>query len=224
MSSIASAIDLYWLPLGSGGRVVRPGGVIVEAMAARLSSRPRRDLYHTALEVHLANERFVIELMPYIWGAVARANKGVVAHGPVGARLAARLAVFRYELRCWRDGVLTDAESAVESPVSLTADAAAARRILDLIPEVPMATWGRDEFGVGEVWTSNSVVSWLIARAGAWSPDLRPPACGRAPGWQAGLRVSARNEIVRPGSDAFRPMRECAAESPQPMTVRENEL
>jgi hypothetical protein len=26
--------------------------------------------------------------------------------------------------------------------------------------------WGRDELGAGEMWNSNSLISWLIARSG----------------------------------------------------------
>ena len=42
-------VDLYWLPLGAGGRSVRVNGRIFEAIAARLGRREARDLYHAAL-------------------------------------------------------------------------------------------------------------------------------------------------------------------------------
>jgi hypothetical protein len=35
---------------------------------------------------------------------------------------------------------------------------------LELVPEVPTLVWGRDELRAGEMWSSNSVVSWLLAR------------------------------------------------------------
>ena len=38
-----------------------------------------------------------------------------------------------------------------------------ARRILDLVAEVPTPVWGRDELRTGEMWNSNSVIAWLIA-------------------------------------------------------------
>ena len=41
-----SGVDLYWLPLGAGGRSVRLNGRVFEAVAARLERRPPRDLYH----------------------------------------------------------------------------------------------------------------------------------------------------------------------------------
>ena len=187
-------IGLYWLPLGAGDRVVRLGGFAFEAIAARRASRRRLDLYHAALEVRTPGARFVVEVAPYIWGAEARACGGVVAEGPVGSRRAGRVGLFRYELRCWQDGIIADVEHAIASPVQISDDACAAGRLLDLVPFVPMCTWGRDELGVGEMWTSNSVISWLLARAGACSADLHPPAGGRAPGWDAGLQVAARRE------------------------------
>ena len=56
-----AAVDLYWLPLGAGGHFVRLNGRIYEALAARMQRRPVCDLYHSALQVELAADRFVIE-------------------------------------------------------------------------------------------------------------------------------------------------------------------
>jgi hypothetical protein len=52
----------------------------------------------------------------------------------------------------WRDGVIPDVAEAVESPQRLSDDAERARRLLELVPEVPTPVWGRDEFGAGEMW------------------------------------------------------------------------
>ena len=41
-------MELYWLPLGAGGRSVRLNGQIFEFVAARLQRRPSCDLYHSA--------------------------------------------------------------------------------------------------------------------------------------------------------------------------------
>ncbi len=183
-------VRLYWLPLGAGGQVFRPIGVVFEAIAARLASRRRLDLYHAALEVRTSDARFVIEVLPFIWGRTARASRGVVSNGPVGSSLAGRVGLFRYELRCWQDGAIADIEHAVQSPVRVSGDDCAARRLIELVPSVPMYAWGRDALGTGEIWTSNSVIAWLVARAGAWSAELRPPDGGRAPGWEAGLRIA----------------------------------
>ena len=59
-----SAADLFWLPLGAGGHSVRLNGRIFETVAATLAGRARRDLYHSALIVHVPEGRFVIEQTP----------------------------------------------------------------------------------------------------------------------------------------------------------------
>jgi hypothetical protein len=185
-----SGVDLYWLPLGAGGHSVRLNGRVLEAVAARLGRRPPCDLYHSALEVRAPEGRFVIEQAP-----VPDSNgdqRGVVAEGAVGTRWARRLRIFRYEVRRWYDGVIPDVSEAVESPRRLTDDPRLSRRVLDVVPYVPTAVWGRDELGAGEMWNSNSIISWLIARSGLDAESIQVPANGRAPGWRAGLVVARR--------------------------------
>lgn len=184
------AVDLYWLPLGAGGHSVRLNGRVFEAVAARLERRPPCDLYHSALEVRVPEGRFVIEQAPIRDGNGG--ERGVVAEGAVGSRWAGRFRIFRYEVRRWCDGVIPDASEAVESPRRLTDDPRLSRRVLDLVPYVPMAVWGRDELGAGEMWNSNSIISWLIARSGLHPESIKLPAGGRAPGWHAGLVVARR--------------------------------
>lgn len=187
-----AAVDLYWLPLGAGGHSVRLSGRVFEALAASLDGRRASALYHSALIVRLANgSSFVIEQTP---ARDARsATRGVVAGGAVGARWAGRARIFRYEVRRWRDGVIPDVAEAVESPRRLTNDPHIARLLWRLVPEVPAPVWGRDELGAGEMWNSNSVVSWLIERSGLDAASIRPPAGGRAPGWNAGIAVARRS-------------------------------
>jgi hypothetical protein len=186
-----SRVDLYWLPLGAGGHSVRINGRVYEFAAARLHKRPAYDLYHLALEVRVPEGRFTIESAPV--PDPDRAARGVVAEGPVGLHVAGRLRIFRYEIRCWRDGVIPDLAEAVDSPRRLTLDQARARRLLDLVPRVPTPVWGRDELGAGEMWNSNSVIAWLIVRAGIDLDGTAPPAGGRAPGWDAGVVVARRD-------------------------------
>jgi hypothetical protein len=81
---------------------------------------------------------------------------------------------------------------AVGSPQRLTDDPRQAQRPLDLVPSVPTPVWGRDELGVGEMWNSNSVISWLIARSGIAAEAIPLPTGGRAPRWRAGLAVARR--------------------------------
>jgi hypothetical protein len=189
-----AAVDLYWLPLGAGGHSVRLNGRVFEAVAARLARRAPCDLYHSALVVRVPEGRFVIEQAPL--RASDGAERGVVAEGAVGSRWAGRFRIFRYEVRRWRGGIIPDVDEAVESPQRLTDDADVARRLLDLVPRVPRAVWGRDELGAGEMWNSNSLISWLLARSGLPTDGIRPPAGGRAPGWQAGLVVARRERLV----------------------------
>jgi hypothetical protein len=183
-------IDLYWLPLGAGGHFVRLNGRIFEAWAARRGRRDRCDLYHSALEVQVPEGRFVIEQAPV--RTSDGAERGVVAEGPVGARAAGRFRLFRYEIRRWRDGSIPDVAEAVESPYRLSDDSECAQRLLELVPRVPVPVWGRDELKAGEMWNSNSVISWLLARSGLDVESIQTPHGGRAPGWRAGIVVARR--------------------------------
>ena len=192
--SVSGSVDLYWLPLGAGGHSVRLNGKAFEAVAARLEKRKGLDLFHSALEVTIGRERFVIEQAP-VWPRGG--DRGVVAEGPVGARWAGALLIFRYEVRCWRNGVIPDADEAVESPRRLSDDPFVAQRLIALAPQVPTPTWVRDELETGEMWNSNSIVSWLLARAGLDAAAVLPPQGGRAPGWRAGLILAARQAGAR---------------------------
>ena len=189
--SSAASVDLYWLPLGAGGWFVRLNGRIYEAMHALVERRRPLDLYHSALTVRVAAGRFVIENSWPIPDADGAA-RGVVVQGPVGSRRIARLRVFRYEVRRWRDGVIADAAEAVDGPQRLTTDPLRARHLLDLVDALPSPAWGRDEQGTGEMWNSNSVISWLLARSGFAMDTISPPNGGRAPGWGAGIVIAGR--------------------------------
>jgi hypothetical protein len=185
-----AAVDLYWLPLGAGGRFVRLNGRLYEAVAARLQRRPPCDLYHSALQLELPEGKYVIEQAPvHDWSG---SERGVVAEGPVGTRWAGRFRLFRYEIRVWRGGHIPDVAEAVDSPQCLSANEGTTRRVLEVVQQVPTPVWGRDELGTGEMWNSNSVIAWVIARSGIDTESIQPPAGGRAPGWQAGLAGARR--------------------------------
>jgi hypothetical protein len=188
---LAGAIDLYWIPLGAGAHVVRLSGKLYEAGTAFVQHRPRSALYHSALVVQVPDGRFVIESAPITDRRGAR-ERGVVAEGPVGTRWAGRFRLFRYEIRRWRGGTIADADAAVPGPVRVADDPDRAQRILDLVPSVPTPVWGRDELRTGDMWNSNSLISWLLARAGVDAERLIPPPGGRAPGRDAGLVLAQR--------------------------------
>jgi hypothetical protein len=189
-----AAVDLFWLPLGAGGHFVRLNGRVFEVVAARVARRPACDLYHSALAVRVGTERFVIEQAPV--RDTHGDQRGVVAEGAVGTRWAGRFRLFRYEVRRWRDGHIPDVGEAVGSPRRLTGEPALAQRLLELAPQVPTPVWGRDDLGTGDMWNSNSVIAWLITRSGIETRSIRPPAGGRAPGWQAGLAIARRQEAA----------------------------
>ena len=188
-------VDLYWIPLGAGGAAaVRVSGRVYEGIQARREGRRPRALYHTALEVRLPEGRFVIE---NAWPSPDDdlAARGVVVAGPVWSRRAARLRWFRYEVRCWRDGVILDAGEAVGGPVPLSDDPAAGRSLLAAVPTVPPLLWGRRLPGTAEMWNSNSVIAYLLARGGLDPAACRVPDGGRAPGWETGIAIARRRDI-----------------------------
>lgn len=196
-----SAVDLYWIPLGAGSPVVQASGRLFERVSAWQHRRPRNDLYHAALRVSTPRGRYAIEQAPVPDGHGDA--RGVVAVGPVGLRVAGRLRIFRYEVRCWRNGRIPDLAFAIDSPVRLTTDEVVAARVVDELAAVPTLVWGRDEAGVGEMWNSNSVIAWVLTRSGIDIDQLCPPPNGRAPGWHAG-RVVAGNPLAGPYRDGRR--------------------
>ncbi len=140
-AGVHSSVDLYWLPLGAGGHFVHWNGRAYEALMALWERRRAQDLCHSALEVTGPQGRYVIEMTPI--PDTHGAKRGVVAEGAVGSRLAGYLRVFRYELRGWHDGVIPDVDQAVDSPVHLSNNAGDARRLLELVPDVPTLVGSR---------------------------------------------------------------------------------
>lgn len=187
-------IDLLWIPLGADGWFVRFNGRVWEAIQAKRQTREPRDLFHTALVVHVPEGRFVVENawpIPDLRGA----SRGVVVEGPVFSRWLGRLRVLRYEVRCWPGGTIYDASWAVGGPQRITDDAGAAHRILEILPSMPPRVWGRRVPEAEDMWNSNSTISWALTRSGMDAVALHPPHGGRAPGWDAGIHV-ARAEMA----------------------------
>lgn len=193
-------VDLFWLPLGAGGHSVRFNGRIYEAVVATFERRKRYDLYHSALEVRVPNGRYVIEMTPVMGGGSQ--DHGAVAGGAVGSAVLAWSSLFRYEIRRWRDGTIPDVAEAVESPRELSNNVEVALRLLDLAPLVPTPVWGRDELETGDMWNSNSLISWLLVAAGLDAAQVALPTRGRAPGWNAGIAVAQRIGTLWPSRRA----------------------
>jgi hypothetical protein len=158
-------------------------------------SRERRDLYHAALVIEPDGDRYAIELAPSPNADVA--TPGVVATGAVGSRWAGWLRVFRYEMRCWQGGSIPDRSYVVGGPRVLSTDPRVAHRLNDLVPAVQLPVWGRHGLKAGKMWNSNSVIAWLIFTADLPTDSLAPPPRGRAPGWDAGLKVGRRRGLAR---------------------------
>lgn len=191
VGTCTDGIYLYWIPLGAGGSgFVRLNGRVYEAIESRLERRAPLDIYHTALQVALPEGRFVVETT---WPQPDRngAGRGVVVMGPVFARWMAFTRVFRYEVRCWRNGELPDADEAEGGGRLVGGDSEIARRLLGLTTEVPAYTWGRQPTGGGDMWNSNSVISWLLVRSGVDMSEVEPPQGGRAPGGAAGITAAS---------------------------------
>ncbi len=186
----AASVDLFWLPLGAGGHVVRWNGRLYERWSARRQHREPADLYHCGLVLTLDDVTYAVEMGP-VWN-VADTDRGVLVEGPVGSRWLGRFRAFRYEMRCWPGGRIPDIADAVDSPVRTTDDPARVGAVLDVLPQLPGLTWGRDELGAGDLWTSYSAVAWALARTGHDMDALEPPTGGRAPGWAAGLVLASR--------------------------------
>lgn len=180
-------MDLYWIPLGAGGNgFVRFNGRVYEHVKAAWERRSPLDLYHTALKATVADRHFVIE---NAWPSPNpdTASRGVVVEGPVFSERLGKFRAFRYEVRCWPEGAISDADEAPGGPQRLSRDMGVARGVVDLVASVPTMTWGRNELDLGEMWNSNSTISWLLARVGLDPESLEPPDGGYAPGWTSGI-------------------------------------
>ncbi|BCJ69278.1 hypothetical protein [Polymorphospora rubra] len=177
---------LLWLPVGAGGQVVKRTSAWWERACSRIERRRPAPLFHAALELHLGGVPFVVEMTP-AWGVPA-GDRGVVVTGPVGTRRLGRLRLFRYEVRCWARGVIPDREWAVGDPVVITQDTEIVARMARAVGSLPALTWGRTPPGAGAMWTSNSIVSWLLRHSGLPTRHS-PPNGGRAPGWAAGEQL-----------------------------------
>lgn len=193
-------VELWWMSVGAGtSRVQQASLRLWEAIEAARARRPRARLVHSALKLHDGTATWTLELTPAF---VAAATPPLIT-GPVGLGAAGRLRLFRYQLVCLPGETFPDEAWAV-AQARLPGEAELAARLLALAPTVPRHVWGRRVHGTREMWTSDSVVSWLLARAGVDVPAVAPPAGTRAPGWGAGLALARRR--VRPSMPGTVPL------------------
>lgn len=182
-----SFVDLYWMPVGAGTRFQRLSLLVYEGALALWSRRQRTGLIHAGLKVCVGGRLSTIESAPAEAGPNARGE----VTGPVGARWAGRLRLFRYQVYSRGNETFPDEQWAVGAPSRLTTDPEVASRILCLVREVPAHTWGRRRPGHSEMWTSDSTVSWLLVRAGVDAGLIAVPPGYRAPGWRSGMEEAA---------------------------------
>ena len=155
---MSAAVDLYWIPLGAGaGRaIVQWSGRLCEALAAALARRPRCDLFHSALEIHVEGVTAAVEMAP-VW--MKRGDRGVVAEGPVGARFLGRSRLFRYEVRCWRGGSIRTWQLQWAGPSGSAA--------------IPTQPGGSSTSSRSSQPAHGVVTSWARARCGTRTRSLR---------------------------------------------------
>ncbi|WP_404320618.1 hypothetical protein [Arthrobacter luteolus] len=177
-------VRLWWLPVGAGGHLVIHTSRWWELWRSVRERRHPRPLFHAALEVAADGSTYAIEMTPS-WGQ-GRSERGVVAEGPVGLRALGRLKLFRYEVRCWRGGIIPDLGYAPEPPLVFNVSTSGADALRARVPQVPDMVWGA-KMPDGDMWNSNSLVSWLLQSSGIDAGALYPPHGGRAPGWRAGI-------------------------------------
>lgn len=184
------SVELLWLPVGAEtSRFQQASLRLWEAIEAARSRRPRTALVHSALRVRTSDgTAYAIELTPEF----QRGASPPVAIGPVGMRSLGRFRLFRWALQCTPGGAFPDEQWATGEPQVLPTDCSTAETILGLARRIPRYTWGRRVRGTTEMWTSDSVISWLLYRSGIDLGAVAPPPGTRAPGWHAGLEVARR--------------------------------
>ena len=182
-----SHAELHWIPVGAGTRFQRRSLLLYEWVAARLSHRRALTLVHAGVTGALGGQPFTLELMPAPGGPNLRGE----VTGPVGAKWAGRLRLFRYQVCLLEKAELPDQRWAVSPPLLLTDDSATVTKIQEFSRRVPAYTWGRRRRGHPEMWTSDSALSWILAMAGVEDQSIAPPPESRAPGWYAGIAEAA---------------------------------
>jgi hypothetical protein len=174
-------VELYRIPVQGGSSVT-----ILQWLAEVLIDNPDDlTLFHSALCVQMPEgvecPTYSIELTDTCEDDAESRVKGERLRGGV-ILLPGFIDV--YGIRAWRQGHIVDHEHALP-PNLLSNDCAIAARLLSLVGEIPPLDYG--ERRGGDRWTSNSAVSWLLARVGLNPGQIPPPPDGMTPGWNAGI-------------------------------------
>ncbi|MEM9073776.1 MAG: hypothetical protein AAGE52_35120 [Myxococcota bacterium] len=175
-------VKLFHIPVGGDS-----ASSILGVMGSLFVKNPyNRTFYHSALEVQRVENgecvRYVIELQNYVEGAQAQQDVGQVLSGGFGPFVSA-FAGRIYGIRKWKNGEIEDIDTAAPNPRVVTDDCNAVDRVLALVTQIPTHDYGTD-------WTSNSVISWLLERAGLNPNTLPPPPGGIRPGWEEGAAAA----------------------------------
>ena len=155
---------------------MRLNGRIFEAVGRGLEQRDRVRPLPLRMVVRVPEGEFVIEQAPV---GTERELAASSPKAPVGSRWAradSDLPLRDPPLARWRDpGRRRGGRQPAAADRGFPLRAGRARSCAN----VPMPVWGRDELGTGEMWNSNSVVAWLIARSGL-AVDAVASTCRRA--------------------------------------------
>ena len=145
-----------------------------------------KTIYHCAIKVQFPENgrcpSHVIELTESLDDQAERDRVGEVAqHGIFGP--------WSYAIRVFRNGSIED-ETNIKETTVLSTDCDTARNIVQLARDVPLLDYGEKigtKTGAADRWSSNSVVSWILQKAGLDPANIDPPSGGIAPGWDAGI-------------------------------------
>ena len=195
-----ASVDLYWLPLGAGGHSVRLNGRVYESWWPRMPRGGRPSTSTTPRSWFACPAgRFVIEQAPVRDGNGR--ERGVVSEGPVASRWAGRWRIFRYEVRLLARRLDTGRRRGGRQP------AATNERSSCGTPAARARAAGADaDVGTRRVLRGGDVELELaespgsLSAAGSRLASIRPPAGGRAPGWNAGVTVARRRSLLADAS------------------------
>jgi hypothetical protein len=167
-----------------------------ERLRALKAGRSPRELLHVALEVQLdSSTKFVIELVPAGFGP-ARTSTGVVGNGPILSRALGWMRMFQYEIRRWKNGVVEAKDKSTRPPSTYVITRDQALQIIDGASRAPRHPWGQDVLGNGDMWNSNSLVSFVLVSAGMDPAAIEPPASADWPGWDTGVALARTNATL----------------------------